>query len=99
MAEVAEKAEEDGKKAQASLRAAMKEVSSAQLFGGAKKWGTFTERVKWVINTLFEAVGATFVGIAEGILWLGLKSYEIVQFLLVGLILLALRAFIIWLIT
>jgi hypothetical protein len=99
MAEVAEKAEEDGEKAQASLRAAMKEVSSAQLFGGAKKWGTFTERVKWVINTLFEAVGATFVGIAEGILWLGLKSYEIVQFLLVGLILLALRAFIIWIIT
>ena len=85
--------------AQDDVNAFLKEVSSAKLFSGANKWGTFTERIQWIVNTIFEAIAATIVGVASAVLWLVLMSYNLIQFLLIGLILLGIRALIIWLVT
>lgn len=85
--------------AQHDVDAFIHDVSNAKVFGDANKWGTFFQRVEWVVNTVFEAVGAAIGGVAAAVLWLALKSYEIITYLLIGFILILLGALVIDVVT
>ena len=77
----------------------LKKVENARVFEDADKHGTFIQRVRWVVNTLFEAVGAAITGTLGAVLWLMLKSHELFQYFFIALILLALRYFFLWSVT
>lgn len=59
-------------------------VKTRGLLKGANKWGTFIERVKWIINTTFQGVALIVLGIVKSFIWICLKSYGFMIFLYYG---------------
>lgn len=82
---------------EASLSHVYDDVKSRGLLKGANKWGTFMERVKWIINTTFSAVALLTLGIVRSLLWIVMKSYAFIIFLNYGGRLWVARFVVLWL--
>ena len=59
----------------------LSDVQATPVIDGGNKYGDFTERVKWVLNTIITGVALITLGAIEAVGWLMLYSDAIFTFL------------------